>query len=116
MDQTNKIKEEKYMQEETYNIYDKYCRALEHIIPELKKDIKNNPEGKLQITAKDLAKKMGHEFETADPQLVYWGTKPCLFQEDIATSGFLPKKGEGYTISMRTRIPEDKLPISQQEI
>lgn len=90
--------------------YQKYCNALEKIISELKKDIDTSSDMRLHIKTKDLAKKMGSEFEKLQPKSLYWAVKPCLFDEGIfIDTGRIDRED---SIILRRRNSQDTLPRS----
>jgi hypothetical protein len=95
------------------NRYHKYCKAIEKIISELKKDIDTNSDMRLHIKLKDFAKKMGPEFEKLQSKSLYWAVKPCLFDEDIViATGRIDRED---SIILRRRNSQDTLPRSLAE-
>ena len=94
--------------------YHKYCKALEKIVSELKKGIDTSSDMRLHINAKDLAKKMGPEFEKLQSKSLYWAVKPCLLDEDIViASGRIDRED---SIILRRRNSQDTLPRSLAEV
>ncbi len=94
--------------------YHKYCKALEKIISTLKKDIDNSSDMRLHIKVKDLAKKMGPEFEKLQPKTLYWAVKPCLFDEDVVVdTGRIDRED---SIILRRRNSQDNLPRKLAEL
>lgn len=82
----------------------KYCKTIEKIVPELKRELK----GKETITMvrKDFAKKVG-------PTYGSWSARYCLFDKGIIIHD-VEKVDEPVCI-IRARTPEDFLPHTVKE-
>lgn len=79
----------------------KYCKAIEKIVPELKKELKEKET--ITMARKDFAKKVG-------PTYGSWSARYCLFGEGIIIND-VEKIDEPVCI-IRARTPEDFLPLT----
>ena len=100
----NEMKRHRVLVSESEKRRLQYCNAIEKIAPQLQKDIKEK--NTITMSKKDLAKKMGPEFETKYD--IYWGAKYCLFEKGIIVTA--TKRDHEPAIIMRSRTPDDMLP------
>lgn len=82
------------------------CGAVDNIAPELQREIKEKKS--ISIPSKDLAKKMGAEFEKEPRTKVYWMIKYCLFDKGIIVN--TKKIDHEDTLLMRAKVPGDVMP------
>lgn len=85
--------------------YESFCNAIEKIVPELQREIKEKDT--ITMSAKDLAEKIG--MPRKNDTSIYWGAKYCLFNKGIIVTS--TKKDHDRALLLRSRTPDDKLPI-----
>lgn len=95
--------------------YGKYAQAISDHIGWIKERITNSQDGIVTIKIRELAKKMGPEFEKKDVTSVYWALKYILFYEGFVVDMGTQEEGEK-VLKIRIRKSEDKLPPSLEKL
>lgn len=94
--------------------YSKFTEAIIPFLEEIRKEIENSPNEIFEIKAKDLAKKLGSDFENMHETSLYWGARYAFF-----INGFViaTKRAETRELifTIRKKNKEDELPLSLKE-
>jgi len=91
--------------------YGKYAQAISGHITWIKERIANSQDGIVTIKVKELARKMGSDFEKKSDTSIYWALKYVLFYEGIIVDMGTHDDGEKI-LKMRTKVAGDELPPS----
>lgn len=91
--------------------YGKYAQAISAHITWIRERITNSQDGTVTIKVKELARKMGPDFEKKNETTIYWALKYVLFYEGIIVDMGTHDDGEKI-LKMRTKIAGDELPPS----